>query len=238
MLTFLSKRKSNFIKLIMSTVLILGASRGIGLALAKEYRAAGWKVIATARQLADVENLTALGMTSFSCDVNEVNDCAALGWQLDGEKIDIAILSAGVMSKWIDKLTTPSAEEFHDLMHTNVLAAMRILPVIAPIVQNSKGKLAVMSSRMGSLSLRETPDAWLYRASKAALNSVLLDVSQTFPDMISVALHPGWVRTDMGGEKASLSPEQSAAGIRATLAKLTQKDNGTFYNYDGNRLTW
>ena len=115
---------------------------------------------------------------------------------------------------------------------------MRILPIIGPMVEAGKGRLAVISSRMGSLSLREGADGWLYRASKAALNSVLLDVAHSFPAMTSVALHPGWVRTDMGGSNATLSPEQSAAGIRATLAKLTRHDNGTFYNYDGKRLTW
>jgi NAD(P)-dependent dehydrogenase (short-subunit alcohol dehydrogenase family) len=222
----------------MSTVLILGASRGIGLALAKEYRAAGWKVFASARQAADIEKLSALGMEAFQCDVNDVNDCAALGWRFDDEKIDGAILNAGVISKSTDALDTPSLEEFDRVMHTNVLAAMRILPIIGPMVNNSEGRLAVISSLMGSLSLREGPEIWLYRASKAALNSVLLDVSHSFPHMISVALHPGWVRTDMGGAGATLSPEQSAAGIFATMAKLTKQDNGTFYNYDGNRLSW
>jgi len=222
----------------MSTVLILGASRGIGLALAIEYRAAGWKVLASARTATDVTKLTALGMAAFACDVTDLNDCAALGWRLDDEKIDVAILNAGVMSNWTDTLTTPGQEEFQHVMQTNVLAAMRILPIIAPAVQSSKGRLAVVSSRMGSLSLRESPDAWLYRASKAALNSVLLDIAHSFPEMISVALHPGWVRTDMGGKEATLSPEQSAAGIRQTLAKLQHSDNGTFYNFDGKKLSW
>jgi len=222
----------------MSTVLILGASRGIGLALAKEYSQAGWKVLASARKSEDIEKLTALGMHAFQCDVNDVSDCAALGWRLDGEKIDVAILSAGVMSNWTEGLSAPSTEEFHHVMDTNVLAAMRILPIIAPIVEESNGRLAVISSHMGSLSLRESPDAWLYRASKAALNSVLLDVAHSFPGLISVSLHPGWVRTDMGGSNATLSPEQSAAGIRETLSRLTKHDNGTFYNYNGNRLSW
>ena len=222
----------------MPAILILGASRGIGLALAKEYRAAGWKVLASARKPEDVQKLAALGMEAFACDVNNISDCAALGWRLDEEKIDVAILVAGVMSSWIDTLTAPGQEEFDQLMHTNVLAAMRILPVIAPMVQQASGILAVMSSRMGSLSLRETPDAWLYRASKAALNSVLLDVAHTYTGMISVALHPGWVRTDMGGSNATLSVQQSAAGIRQTLSRLEMQDNGTFYNYDGSKLSW
>ena len=222
----------------MSTVLILGASRGIGLALAKEYRAAGWKVLASARQPADVAKLTELGMEAFPCDVTDLSDCAALGWRLDDEKLDVAILNAGVMSNWTHELSTPGLEEFQHVMQTNVLAAMRILPIIAPTVQSSKGRLAVISSRMGSLSLRESADAWLYRASKAALNSVLLDVAHGFPDMISVALHPGWVRTDMGGINATLTPERSAAGIRQTIARLGLHDNGTFYNFDGHKLSW
>jgi len=229
---------SDFDNKNMSTILILGASRGIGLALAKEYRAAGWKVFASARREADIADLNALGMQAFACDVNDVNDVAALGWRFDDEKIDVAVLSAGVMLNWNAQPESPSAEEFHQVMDTNVLAAMRILPILAPLVAASKGRLAVISSRMGSLSLRESPDAWLYRASKAALNSVLLDIAHSFPDMISVALHPGWVRTDMGGAGATLSPEQSAAGIRSTLARLTRQDNGTFYNYDGQRLSW
>lgn len=222
----------------MATVLILGASRGIGLALAKEYRASGWKVFASARTASDIEHLKTLGVEAFHCDVTDLNDCVALGSRFEAEKIDVAVLSAGVMSNWNQALATPDAQEFHHVMSANVLAAMRILPVIGPLVQSSGGKLAVISSRMGSLSLRESPDAWLYRASKAALNSVLLDVAHSYPGMISVALHPGWVRTDMGGSDATLSPEQSAAGIRATLAKLTLHDNGTFYNYDGKRLSW
>ena len=222
----------------MPTVLILGASRGIGLALAKEYHAAGWKVLASARQVEDIEKLNALGMHAFQCDVVDANDCAALGRRVGDEKIDVAILCAGVMSRQSDSLVTPSLEEFQHVMQTNVLAAMRILPIIAPLVAAANGKLAVISSLMASLSLRKSPNAWLYRASKTALNSVLLDVAHSFPEGISVALHPGWVRSDMGGANAALSPEESAAGIRATLAKLTEHDNGTFYNYDGSRLNW
>lgn len=222
----------------MATALIIGASRGIGLALAKEYRAAGWKVFASAREAADIEKLAALGMDSFACDVADANDCAALGLRLHAEKIDIAILNAGVMGEHTQKLVAPSAEQFHHVMDINVLAAMRILPLLAPMIEAAHGKLAVVSSIMGSLSEREGPDAWLYRASKAALNSVLLDVAHSFPAMISVALHPGWVRTDMGGAGGNISPEQSAAGIRATMEKLNSQDNGTFYNYDGQRLSW
>ena len=222
----------------MPTVLIIGASRGIGFGLAQEYRAAGWRVIGTARQADDMDKLTAIGAKSLQLDVNDLNDCAGLGWLLDDEKIDVAILNAGVIGTRTEKLDTPSAEEFNLVMQTNVLAAMRILPIIAPMVQSAQGTLAVISSEMGSLSLRSGTHAWLYRASKAALNSVLLDIAHTYSGMTSIALHPGWVRTAMGTDQAPLSVEQSTAGIRATIAARTPRDNAKFFNYDGTPLSW
>ena len=157
---------------------------------------------------------------------------------MDDEKIDVAILNAGVIGTRTEKLDTPSAEEFNLVMQTNVLAAMRILPIIAPMVQSAQGTLAVISSEMGSLSLRSGTHAWLYRASKAALNSVLLDIAHTYSGMTSIALHPGWVRTAMGTDQAPLSVEQSTAGIRATIAARTPRDNAKFFNYDGTPLSW
>ena len=222
----------------MPTVLIIGASRGIGFGLAQEYRAAGWRVIGTARQADDLDKLTAIGAKPLQLDVNNLNDCAGLGWLLDDEKIDVAILNAGVIGTRTEKLDTPSAEEFNLVMQTNVLAAMRILPIIAPMVQSAQGTLAVISSEMGSLSLRSGTHAWLYRASKAALNSVLLDIAHTYSGMTSIALHPGWVRTAMGTDQAPLSVEQSTAGIRATIAARTPRDNAKFFNYDGTPLSW
>jgi len=222
----------------MPTVLIIGASRGIGFGLAQEYRAAGWRVIGTARQADDMDKLTAIGAKPLQLDVNDLNDCAGLGWLLDDEKIDVAILNAGVIGTRTEKLDTPSAEEFNLVMQTNVLAAMRILPIIAPMVQSAQGTLAVISSEMGSLSLRSGTHAWLYRASKAALNSVLLDIAHTYSGMTSIALHPGWVRTAMGTDQAPLSVEQSTAGIRATIAARTPRDNAKFFNYDGTPLSW
>ena len=222
----------------MSTVLILGASRGIGYALAEQYLADGWRVIGSVRQVEDAQKLKAIGVNPIQIDVNDLNDCASLGWLLDDEKIDVAILNAGVMGSPTDTLIAPSAEEFNQVMQTNVLAAMRILPIVAPLVQSTKGKLAVVSSAMGSLSARNGANAWLYRASKAALNSVLIDVALTYSDVTCIALHPGWVKTAMGGEQAPLSPEQSAQGMIKTLSQLTQKDSAQFYSYDGKKIAW
>ena len=222
----------------MATALVIGASRGIGLELVKQYRADGWRVIATARKQEDCDALAARGAEPHKLDVNNVEAVAGIGWKLDGEELDVAILNAGVYGPRHDGF--PMESDFNAVMHTNVLAAMRLLPVIAPMVCAAKGKLAVLSSRMGSLSERNSPVGSLYRASKAALNSVLIDTALVHGKQgaTCVAFHPGWVRTDMGGASADLSVEESAAGIRNTLATLPASDQATYRNYDGTTIGW
>ncbi|MFT5644733.1 MAG: NAD(P)-dependent dehydrogenase (short-subunit alcohol dehydrogenase family) [Janthinobacterium sp.] len=222
----------------MSTALIIGASRGIGHELARQYLQHGWRVIATARSSDDCDALTALGAETQQLDVTSAADCAALGCRLDGEQLDVALLNAGIYGPRNDGI--PLEHDFDQVMHTNVLAAMRLLPIIAPMVCAVRGKLAVTSSMMGSLSLRHRPNAPLYRASKAALNSVLIDTALIFGPQgaTCVAFHPGWVRTTMGGADADLSPEQSAQGMRNTLAGLASSEQAAFLNYDGKPLSW
>lgn len=225
----------------MPSALIIGASRGIGHELARQYLRDGWRVIATARKPEDVDALAAMGAEAHGLDVTNVEAVAGLGWKLDGEQLDVAVLNAGVFGPRHDGF--PMQTDFDQVMHTNVLAAMRLLPVIAPMVaavRSKNGKLAVLSSRMGSLSERNHPSGSLYRASKAALNSVLIDTSLTFgPQGVTcVALHPGWVRTDMGGTGADISVEESASGIRHTLATLPVSPKATYRNYDGTEIGW
>ena len=221
----------------MPTALIIGASRGIGLELARQYKADGWRVIATARTEKDCKKLAAMECHAYQLDVNSVESIGALGWNLDDEKLDVAFLNAGVFGP---RTSFPTLEEFDQVMHTNVFAAMRLLPLIAPMVCAAKGKLAVLSSHMGSIADRNASNATLYRASKAALNSVLADTAVRFgPDGATcIAFHPGWVKTEMGGEGAALDVDVSVAGMRTTLAGTTQADNGKFLNYDGAPLPW
>ena len=222
----------------MPTVLIVGASRGIGLELARQYRADGWRVIATARKPADCEALRRLGAEAHQVDVTNAESIGGLGWKLDDETIDAAWLVAGVYGP--DHAGFPTEKEFDDVMHTNVLAAMRLLPIVAPLVTATRGKVAVISSRMGSIGARTSNQGSLYRASKAALNSVLADAALTYGPQGATCLtfHPGWVQTDMGGPSATLTVEQSAAGLRATLARATPAQNGAFLNYDGTPIPW
>jgi NAD(P)-dependent dehydrogenase (short-subunit alcohol dehydrogenase family) len=222
----------------MPTALIIGASRGIGHELARQYLADRWRVIATARKPEDCAALAALGAEAHQLDVTSADEVAAIGWKLDDERLDVAILNAGVYGPRHNGF--PTEAEFDTVMHTNVLAAMRLLPMIGPLVAAAHGKLAVISSRMGSMGERSSNDGTLYRASKAALNSVLVDASIVFGPQgaTCVAFHPGWVQTEMGGLGATLPVAQSVAGLRATLATLGPLDNGTYLNYDGTPIPW
>jgi NAD(P)-dependent dehydrogenase (short-subunit alcohol dehydrogenase family) len=222
----------------MSTALIIGASRGIGHEMVRQYRADGWRVIATARKPEDCEALRTLGAEAHQVDVTNAEAIGGLGWKLDDEKIDHAWLVAGIYGPRHDGF--PAEQDFDQVMRTNVLAAMRLLPIVGPLVANTRGKLAVISSRMGSIGERSSTSGSLYRASKAALNSVLADAALTYgPQGVTcLTFHPGWVQTDMGGAGAPLSVEESVRTLRATLAGADASKNGAFLNHDGAPIPW
>jgi NAD(P)-dependent dehydrogenase (short-subunit alcohol dehydrogenase family) len=123
-------------------------------------------------------------------------------------------------------------------MHTNVLGAMRLLPLVAGHLAPG-ARIGVLSTRMASIGTRSATSGWLYRASKAALNSLLKDTSIALAGRaICVAFHPGWVKTSMGGAQAPLEVTQSAGDLRRTLQALTAEDNGRFLNHDGQTIAW
>jgi NAD(P)-dependent dehydrogenase (short-subunit alcohol dehydrogenase family) len=219
-------------------VLVIGASRGLGLAFVQHYRAAGHTVTATARDHDSLVRLRDLGAKPVRLDVLDTGSCAALAWQLDGEQFDVAIVNAGVYGPDVAAPTPPSADDFDLVMRTNVLGPMRVLPALVECLGQG-AKLAVISSKMGSMALRTSPNGWLYRASKAAVNSVLKDASIVLGGRATcVAFHPGWVRTDMGGPAADLSPDEAVRAIADTLGRVGAADNGAYLNYDGTPLAW
>jgi NAD(P)-dependent dehydrogenase (short-subunit alcohol dehydrogenase family) len=222
----------------MKHILIVGASRGIGLEFVRQYRAAGDTVVATARSDEGIGKIDALGARALKLDVASTVGASGLAWPIDGELFDTVVINAGVYGPNKPGLQTPTQEEFDAVMHTNVLGAMRVLPQIADALAPS-AKVAVLSSRMGSIGSRTSANGWLYRASKAALNSVLKDASLVLNGKaICVAFHPGWVRTDMGGAGADIDASESVTGMRTVLAKLKAADNGSFLNYDGSAIVW
>jgi NAD(P)-dependent dehydrogenase (short-subunit alcohol dehydrogenase family) len=219
-------------------VLVIGASRGIGREFVVQYLAERAQVTATARKSEDVAELEALGASAFALDVTDAASVSGLAWRIDNAGFDVAIVNAGVYGPRHTGLDTPIEADFDSVMHTNVLGPMRVIPQLADALAPG-ARLAVLSLRMGSMGLRTASSGWLYRASKAALNSVLKDVSLQFAGKATcVAFHPGWVLTDMGGAGAELTPERSVADMRRTLAGLTPAQTGSFLNHDGTTLAW
>ncbi|MFM0738289.1 SDR family oxidoreductase [Paraburkholderia xenovorans] len=225
----------------MKTVLIVGASRGIGQEFVRQYKKSGWRVLATARDGAALDALKALGAETFSLDVAAPEEIAALGWKLDGERLDAAVLVSGVYGPRTEGIETITAEDFDHVMHTNVRGPMQLIPILLPLVEEAGGVFAVLSSKMGSISDPSGTAGWLYRASKAALNDALKLASLDAVRATCVSLHPGWVRTDMGGAGAAIDPTRSVTGMREVLAQAAaarESFNGRFYQYDGTALEW
>ena len=220
----------------MSTVLVIGASRGIGLEFVRQYREAGRRVIATVRDADGRARVQALGAEALTVDVANPASVSGLAWQLDGEKIDLALYVAGVLRR-PNALTPPTQQDFDAVMHTNVLGAMQTLPQVAPLVADAGGVFAFLSSSMSQIGSVPDSGSWLYRTSKAALNMAVAAAQHDYPDATLVTIDPGWVQTDMGGAGAALTVEKSVQGMRQVLASLTPADKGRLLHYDGRRAT-
>jgi NAD(P)-dependent dehydrogenase (short-subunit alcohol dehydrogenase family) len=218
--------------------LIIGASRGIGREFVRQYRADGWAVTGTARDEVGLAALRELGATPHALDITSAESASRLALNLDGQAFDVVVHVAGVYGPRTMELEAPTDAEFAQVMAANVLGPMRVLPALADLLAPG-AKLALLSSRMGAIGPRAGHQGWLYRASKAAANSVLKDVSNVFAGRATcVSVHPGWVRTDMGTDAADLSPEQSVADLRRLIANLTPADNGRFLDHDGTPIDW
>ena len=224
----------------MTTVLVIGASRGIGLEFARQYSADGARVIGTVRSAESASALRTVGAEPLTLDVLDDTAVDALGAQLASRALDIVILNAGVYGPRVNGLMPPSASEFDRVMRTNVRAPMQLIAALVPALTRAPSKLAAVSSRMGSISLMGSTSGWLYRASKAALNVTMKAASLDLGPrgVVCIAFHPGWVRTDMGGAAADLDAETSVNGMRRVLATANDSQNGKFLNYNGEQLSW
>ncbi|MEY4749347.1 MAG: hypothetical protein RIQ60_1561 [Pseudomonadota bacterium] len=218
--------------------LVIGASRGIGLALVQHYRAAGSRVTATARDDAGLVRLRDLGASAITLDVANPGSAAGLAWQVDGAGFDCVIHNAGVYGPRLRAPDVPTRDDFEQVMRANVYGPMLVLPQLLDALA-PQARIGLISSRMGSLGARSDAGGWLYRASKAAANSVLRDLAITLQGKaLCACLHPGWVRTDIGGPSAPITPVDSARQLAATLARLTPAQHGGFFDLDGSPIPW
>jgi len=148
---------------------------------------------------------------------------------------------SGVYGPRTEDVESILAEDFDEVMHTNVRGPMQLLPILLPLTDAAHGVLAVVSSKMGSIAEMNTTTGWLYRASKAALNAALKAASLQARGATCISLHPGWVRTDMGGSSAAIDAAHSVSGMRAVIAAAAAertKFNGKFIQYDGTPIKW
>ncbi len=226
----------------MPTVMITGASRGIGLEFVRQYAAAGWKVLACCRKPGTATDLNKItgDVSLFALDVDDDANIASLAKQLKSVPIDVLINNAGISKLEASTLGQISSEVWLQVFRTNTIAPLKMAEAFLPNMEAGKEKkLIAISSRLGSIELNEG-GRYSYRSSKAALNSAWKSLAgdTAGKGMICVVFHPGWVQTDMGGKAAPVTPPQSVAGMMKVIGSLTKKDNGTFRNFDGDTLPW
>jgi len=229
---------------VNKSLLLIGASRGLGLALAAEYLKRGWRIVATARAAANTA-LHELAATSGGrleveiVDINHPDQVAALRARLGSRRFDMLFVNAGVTNDDRETIADVSTEEFVRVMATNALSPMRVVETFKALVPQT-GAIAIMSSGQGSVSNNETGGHEVYRASKAALNSLMRSFAarHAADPRTLLLIAPGWVRTDMGGPNADLSAEESSAKVIDTITQQSGKPGLHYLNYNGQTLRW
>ncbi|WP_299439587.1 SDR family oxidoreductase [uncultured Rhodospira sp.] len=227
----------------MPTVFITGASRGLGLEFVRQYKADGWDVIATCRDPERAPDLNATGAEVFPLDVTDDAALASLGRTLAGRTIDVLINNAGIypLKGSQGSFGDIPADPWMDCLRTNVVAPWKVAETfVGNLEKADRPVLATISSKMGSIGDAASPGSVVYRSSKAGANMVVkgLAIELGPRGIICIAFHPGWVKTDMGGPHALITPEQSITGLRGLIAAATPADNGRFLAYDGQEVPW
>ncbi|MBI5164161.1 MAG: SDR family oxidoreductase [Magnetospirillum sp.] len=222
----------------MPTILITGANRGLGVAFARQYAAAGWRVLGTVRDPMKGRAASDAGAEVYVADVADAASIARLKGALAGVEIDILLNNAGTYGER-QTLGAIDGEEFLRVMRVNALGPLLMAEAFAGQMGGRK-LIAAVSSMMGSIADNTSGGSYAYRASKAALDMVMVTLARDLAakGITTVALSPGWVKTDMGGANAPLEPAQAVAGMCAVLDGVTVADSGSFIHWDGSRVPW
>jgi len=227
-------------------VIVIGASRGIGLGLVEEYLRRGWNVTATSRDLARAPRLGALAEAEparlflETVDIAEPDQIEALAHRVSRNSFDVVIVNAGIMGPAEQDADCVSAAAAGLLFYTNAIAPIHVAKRLAHLVKSDAGVIAFMSSRTGSVAAESNGTKPLYRASKAALNSLTRSFVADLKDkaITVLSMHPGWVRTDMGGSNATLDVAASAKGLADVIVARTGTKGHAFVDYAGNEIAW
>ncbi|MCQ4306738.1 SDR family oxidoreductase [Pseudomonas stutzeri] len=225
-----------------NTVLIIGASRGLGLGLAKQFASEGWQVIATIRDPERANELEAVA--NIRIEVLDIDDVAGLDrliQRLSGITLDVLYINAGISGSRTLSADTATHEQVGQLFTTNAIAPVRLAKRMLPLVDPSNGVITFMSSIMGSVETGPGMGMPLYGASKAALNHL----TRTFvaelgeqTGLTVLSMHPGWVKTDMGGAEAPLDVETSCRGMVEQVKRAAGQGGHRFIDYQGETLPW
>lgn len=224
-------------------LLLIGASRGLGHALAEEYLKRGWSVTGTVRgsqptKLHDLQGAYAAPLAIQSVDINVAAEVQTLSERLAGQRFDLLLVNAGVKNDDRETIANVSTDEFVRVMVTNALSPMRVIETLQPLVP--RGTIAVMSSGQGSVSNNTNGNYEVYRGSKAALNMFMRSFAARHVDdpRTLLLLAPGWVRTDMGGPQARLSIEESIPNLVDTIEAQAGRGGLQYLDYLGRTVPW
>jgi NAD(P)-dependent dehydrogenase (short-subunit alcohol dehydrogenase family) len=231
----------------MPTLLITGANRGIGLALSKHYLSRGWEVHSCCRNPKKASALNDLAqqykdmLTVHALEVTNEKQIDALKETLHNKPVDILLNNAGVHALGASQFGKTDKDAWDEAVAVNLVAPMKMMEYFVENVSISDKKIiASMSSKMGSMDDNGSGGAYAYRATKAALNAVMVSAAHDLRHLgiTALILHPGWVRTDMGGPHGEISVEESALMLSKILDNCTIENSGTFFDIDGSVIPW
>ncbi|GAB4391413.1 MAG: SDR family oxidoreductase [Gammaproteobacteria bacterium] len=232
----------------MPTILITGANRGLGLEFTRQYAQAGWQIFACCREPEEAHDLIELSTQDtpgsieiLPLDVTQSSQIDTLAEQLADQPLDILLNNAGVIGSESKRLGELKQQLWLDVFTINTIAPVLLAQaLVTQLKQGMHKKIVNISTRMGSIADNDSGGYYSYRSSKAALNAAMKSLSiDLHAEGISVLLlHPGWVKTRMGGENALVTPEQSVSGMRHIIETTTLKDSGRFLAFDGRELSW
>lgn len=227
------------------TLLVSGANRGLGLEFSKQYAEAGWQVIACCRWPDDALELQALAeqyndqVEIYTLDVADFEEIDALALILQGRSIDLLINNAGVYPQ--SSFGDVDYEAWAEAFHINCMAPMKMAEAfVGHVAASDLKKIVTLSSKMGSLDDNTSGGSYIYRSTKAAVNMVMKSLAIDLKPMgiASTILHPGWVRTAMGGPNGLIDAQESVAGLRKVIDALTLENSGRFVAYDSKEIPW